>query len=61
MVRFDILWKNHPGTFKLCNVTEFPNQCAIRMSEAFGKSGVDLTSFSGEDVGKSMKINLDIS
>lgn len=47
MVRFDILWKNHPGNLKPCNVVEFPNQCAIRMSEAFNKSGVDLTSFSG--------------
>ncbi|MBP2615073.1 type VI secretion system amidase effector protein Tae4 [Chryseobacterium jejuense] len=47
MIRFDILWKNHPGTLKPCNVVEFPNQCAIRMSEAFNKSGVDLASFSG--------------
>lgn len=47
MIRFNILWKNHPGTLKPCNVVEFPNQCAIRMSEAFNKSGVDLSSFSG--------------
>ncbi|UEQ78844.1 T6SS effector amidase Tae4 family protein [Chryseobacterium arthrosphaerae] len=47
MVRFDILWKNHPGTFQPCNVSLFPNQCAIRMSEALSKSGIELISFAG--------------
>lgn len=48
MVRFDELWKNHPGkSSHPCNIALFPNQCAIRMSEALHKSGVDLMSFKG--------------
>lgn len=45
MVRFDELWKNHPGkSSHPCNIALFPNQCTIRMSEALHKSGVDLMS-----------------
>lgn len=48
MVKFDNLWKNHPGKGSHpCNVALFPNQCAIRMSECLNKSKVDLLSFAG--------------
>lgn len=47
MVRFDELWKNHPGTYKPCNGALFQNQCAIRMSQALYDSNVDLLSFKG--------------
>lgn len=47
MVRFDDLWKSHPGTAKPCNETLFQNQCAIRMSLALHQSKVDLMSFAG--------------
>lgn len=48
MVRFDILWKNHPGNGVFpCDRSKHINQCAIRMSVALEKSGVDLMSFGG--------------
>ncbi len=47
MVRFNDLWKNHPGRYKPCNEALFQNQCAIRMSQALHDSKVDLVSFHG--------------
>ncbi|MDH6254357.1 hypothetical protein M2347_004084 [Chryseobacterium sp. H1D6B] len=47
MVRFDELWKNHPGTYKPCNENLFQNQCAVRMSQALYNSNVDMLSFHG--------------
>lgn len=48
MVRFENLWKNHPGKGVFpCNKAVHQNQCAIRMSVTLDKSGVDISSFSG--------------
>lgn len=48
MIRFEQLWKHHPGNGVFpCDKSKHTNQCAIRMSVALEKSGVDLRSFSG--------------
>lgn len=48
MVRFEQLWKNHPGWESTpCNKVIHRNQCAIRMSVALDKAGVDTSSFPG--------------
>lgn len=43
-VNFKQLWDNHPGKADVCS-SDFINQCAIRMSEALQKTGIDLASF----------------
>ncbi len=43
------LWKHHPGrNANPCDKSEFPNQCAIRMSVALFLSNVNLSGFSGQ-------------
>ena len=44
-VQFHKLWSNHPYPSKPCAEKTFTNQCAIRMSVALEKSGVDTSSF----------------
>ncbi len=52
-VLFNTLWTNHPaikGIINPCStngVSNFSNQCAIRMSVCLKDSGVDLSSFRG--------------
>ncbi|WP_081413900.1 type VI secretion system amidase effector protein Tae4 [Chryseobacterium daeguense] len=42
------LWKHHPGRKSTpCDKSEYPNQCAIRMSVALALSNVDLSTFDG--------------
>ncbi len=45
LVKFHMLWANHPYPDKPCDEEEFTNQCAIRMGVALEKSGVDTRSF----------------
>ncbi len=45
LVKFHMLWANHPYPGKPCDEEEFTNQCAIRMGVALEKSGVDTRSF----------------
>ncbi len=42
---FDQLWANHPQDDFPCDRTTFRNQCAIRMSVAFDRSGVNTSTF----------------
>lgn len=43
---FNQLWMHHPGMDDYpCDKTTFPNQCAIRMSVALDKSGIDTSTF----------------
>ena len=53
MISFSNLWSNHPTVASIfddapCKTNgskNFPNQCAIRMSVAFDKSGIDTALF----------------
>ncbi|MGN0921141.1 MAG: T6SS effector amidase Tae4 family protein [Cellvibrio sp.] len=40
-----LLWDHHPYPKSPCNTELFPNQCAIRMTEALIGAGVDISSF----------------
>lgn len=39
------LWDNHPYPASPCSSDLFPNQCAIRMSVALEKAGINTSSF----------------
>ncbi|HTF98384.1 MAG TPA: T6SS effector amidase Tae4 family protein [Cellvibrio sp.] len=39
------IWDNHPAPDSPCSTELFSNQCAIRMTVALEKSGVDTSSF----------------
>ena len=50
MVSFATLWRNHPlvtGEKPVLDRTVYPNQCAINLSAALIRSGVDMASFHG--------------
>ena len=42
MALFAELWKHHPKTAFPCDMTAYPNQCAIRMGTAFVGAGLDI-------------------
>jgi len=42
---FGQLWANHPKKDFPCDEETFPNQCAIRMSVALDKSGINTNTF----------------
>jgi hypothetical protein len=46
---FSTLWNNYPqdvkGSHAHPSVDPYPNQCAIRVSDAFQKSGIDMSSY----------------
>ena len=44
MINFRLLWNNHYPNIRPCI---YENQCAVRMGEAFKKSKVDISSFTG--------------
>jgi Type VI secretion system (T6SS), amidase effector protein 4 len=50
MIPFSSLWSNHPhvtGEPPLLDRTTYPDQCAINVSAALIRSGVDMKSFTG--------------